>query len=351
MERVEVDRSIIGQAEIWQQMCAFTSSMLLKCAVELRIADIIHSHGSPITLSQIASGITDSSSPNIFYLERIMRFLVFKNIFTANRPSDGGETLYGLTHQSRSILWDSKPSLVPFILFQNYPMMIHSWHYLSQCVKDGGLAFKRANGCEIWEFMSKNQESNNLFNSAMATTVPILVDVFLPAYEDELSKIGSLVDIGGGTGGLMHEIVKSHPQIKGINFDLPHVIATAPVHEGVTHIGGNMFESVPSADAVLLKTVLHDWGDEECVRILKNCRNAIPENTGKVIIVDIVLDEEDDNIFKESQIMIDITLMIFTTGKERTEVQWKKLLEEGGFPRYKIIKLPARECIIEAYPI
>lgn len=257
MEKAEADASVKGQAEIWRQMSAFVGSMVLKCAVELRIADIIHAHGSPITLSQIASGITDSPSLNISILERIMRFLVLKNIFTAHHQpsSDGGEMLYGLTHQSKWLLWDSKPSLVSFILFQNYPTMINSWHCLSQCVKDGGLAFKKANGCEIWEYMSKNPEFNNLFNNAMATTVPILMDVVLPAYKDELSKIGSLVDIGGGTGGVMREIVKAHPHIKGINFDLPHVIARAPLYEGLTHIGGNMFDGVPKADAVLLKVI------------------------------------------------------------------------------------------------
>ena len=82
-------------------MSAFATSMALKCAVELRIADIINSHGDPITLSQIACGITDSQSPNIYYLARIMRLLVNKNIFTAYHPLDGGETLYGLTHSSR----------------------------------------------------------------------------------------------------------------------------------------------------------------------------------------------------------------------------------------------------------
>ncbi|XP_015880642.3 xanthohumol 4-O-methyltransferase-like [Ziziphus jujuba] len=339
MEKTEADASLIEQLEGWQQMSAFAGSMVLKCAVELRIADIIHSHGGPTTLSQIASDITSSSCPDMSYLERIMRLLVLKNIFTAHRPSDGGETLYDLTHLSRWILWDSKPSLVPFILLENYH---------SQCVKDD------EDGGDIWDFALTNPDFNNSFDDdamSTTTTVDILIDVFLPAYKDELESVGSVVDIGGGSGRTMHEVVKSHPHIKAINFDLPHVIATAPNFQGVSHIGGDMFENIPSADAVLLKGILHDWSHEECVKILQNCHNAIPEKNGKVIIVDIVLEQEDNNIPEESQITSELKTMVLTNRKERTEVEWKKLLKEGGFPQHRIIKFPAKQCIIVAYPI
>nr|XP_048318613.1 xanthohumol 4-O-methyltransferase-like [Ziziphus jujuba var. spinosa] len=347
----ENDESLQGLVEVWQQIYAFSTSMVLKCAVELRIADIIHSQGGPITLKQIASGVTDSPSLNISHLERIMRLLVLKNIFTVHHPSDGGETLYGPTNLSRWMLWDSKPSFVPLLLLGNNPVNIGSWHYLSQCVKDGGVAFKKANGCDVWDFASSDSGYNKLFNDAMSSTVDILMGVFLPAYKDELSSIGSLVDVGGGTGEAIHEIVKSHPHIKGINFDLPHVIATAPAYEGISHIGGSMFEDIPNADAIFIKDMLHDWNDEKCVEILKNCRKAIPEKIGKIIIVENVIGINEKDIFEEIRIMLDLTMMTLTTGKERTIKEWKKLLEEGGFPRYNFIKIPARQSIIEAYPI
>jgi hypothetical protein len=352
MEAKQVDESVRGQAEILQHITAYVTSMALKCAVELRIADIIHSHGgSPITLSQIASGITHSSSPNISYLARVMRLLVHKNIFTAHHPSDGGETLYGLTRSSRCILWDSKPNLAPLVLLQNHQSTISSLLCLTQCVKDGGVGFNKVYGCKVWEFASANPEYNKVFNDAMSSTVDILMGVFLPAYKDGFTGIRTLVDVGGGIGTTLSEIVKFHPHIRAINFDLPHVIATAPANERVTHIGGSMLEAVPSGDAIIMKGVLHDWTDEMCVKILKNCRKAIPENTGKIIIVDAVLELQDNNIFEEPQITLDLVMMMCTSGKERTEVEWKRLLEEGGFPRYTIIKIQARQCIIEAYPI
>ena len=249
MEAMQVDESVRGQAEILQHVSAFVTSMALKCAVELRIADIIHSHGgSPITLSQIASCITGSSYPN---LARIMRLLVQKNIFAAHHPSDGGETLYGLTRSSKLILCDTKPSLAPFVLMSCNPQILVAWFSLSQCVKDG----EKGNGAQLYDLASANPEFNKLFNDAMSSTAEILTGVFLPAYNEGLSSIGTLVNVGGGIGSTLFEIVKSHPHIRGINFDLPHVIATAPINDRVTHVGGDMFEAVPSGDAILMKVI------------------------------------------------------------------------------------------------
>ncbi|KAJ0112582.1 hypothetical protein Patl1_02213 [Pistacia atlantica] len=321
METIETsDASLRGQAEIWQHMFSFADSMALKCAVELRIADIINSHGGSITLSQIASSI-GSSSPNISYLSRVMRLLVRRKIFAANHDSRGGETLYGLTHSSRWLLRDSELSLAPMILMENHPWLMAPWHCFSQCVKEGGIAFKVAHGKEIWDFALQNPEFNKLFND------------------------------GGGIGEMLSEIVKSYPHIKGINFDLPHVIATAPKYDGISHVEGDMFKAAPQADAVIMKWILHDWSDEDCVKILRNCKEAIPEKTGKVIIVDVVLRPDGSGIFDETGLVFDLLMLAHTTGgRERTEQEWKKLLEEGGFPRYNIINIPAFPFIIEAFP-
>ena len=103
---------------------------------------------------------------------------------------------------------------------------------------------------------------------------------------------------------------------------------------------------------ILLQWVLHDWSDEHCIKILKNCRKAISEKIGKVIIVDIVLEKDNNDLFDETRMVFDLLLMAHTSGgKERTELEWRKLLEEGGFPSYKIIKIPTIPSIIEAYPM
>ena len=96
---------------------------------------------------------------------------------------------------------------------------------------------------------------------------------------------------------------------------------------------------------------MHSWSDEECIKILKNCKKAIPEKTGKLIIVDVVLKPDGNGRFDDIGLVSDLTMRLtFSGGKERTELDWKKLLEEGGFPSYKIIQIPALQSIIEAYP-
>ncbi|CAK9150072.1 unnamed protein product [Ilex paraguariensis] len=101
-----------------------------------------------------------------------------------------------------------------------------------------------------------------------------------------------------------------------------------------------------------MQWIMHDWSDEDCIKILKNCREAIPEKTGKIIIVEVVLQPGGDGPFDKVGLMLDLAMLThFSGGKERTEVEWKKILEEGGFSSYKIIKIPALQSIIEAYPL
>ncbi|KAG4159556.1 hypothetical protein ERO13_D02G181300v2 [Gossypium hirsutum] len=352
MERIELDEAMLqGQAEIWRYLYSFADSMALKSAVELRIADIIHSNGGAATLSQIASCINDSlTSPNITTLARIMRLLVRRKIFTIHPPSDGGDPLYDLTHSSRWLLYDSEQTLVPMVLMENHPWQMAPWHYFSQCVKEGGVAFKKAHGCETWDLASRNPDFNKLFNDGLACTSKFITSAILSGYKQGFNSIGSLVDVGGGTGGLISEIVKVYPHIKGVNFDLPHVVSTAPAYNGVSHIGGDMFHAIPNTDAIIMKWILHDWTDEECIKILRNCKKAIPRENGKVIIVEIILKEDGSGVFDDIGFVMDLVMFAHTNGKERTEAEWKKILEGGGFSHYKIINIPALVSIIEAYP-
>ncbi|KAL6968418.1 hypothetical protein U1Q18_034219 [Sarracenia purpurea var. burkii] len=256
-ELIEAEAKLQGQVEIWQYMFGYAESMVLRSAVELRIADTIHSHGHPITLAQIASGVgSSSSSPSpdtITCLSRIMRLLVRKKIFTATLPSDDRETLYGLTHSSTWLLNDAELTLAPMILTLTDPRKLAPWQYLSSCVRDGGGAFKKAHGRDLWEYASIDKAFNKIFNDGMKCTARITMAAILSAYKDGFVGVGTMVDAAGGTGAAMAEIVKAHPGIIGINLDLPHVIATAPVYPGVSHVEGNMFEAIPNADAVFMK--------------------------------------------------------------------------------------------------
>ncbi|XP_031374518.1 (R,S)-reticuline 7-O-methyltransferase-like [Punica granatum] len=351
MEAKEAEAMVKGQVAIWRYLFGFADSMVLKCAVELRIADIINSYGQPITLQKIASSISRSSSLDIPSLARIMRLLVRRDIFASYQPSEGGETLYGLTYASRWLVTGFESNLASMVMMQSHPLLLATWDCIGQCIREGEMPFKKAHGVEMWEMASKNPSFNKLFNDAMECNTKTVMQAILGAYKDGFEFVGTIVDMGGGTGGMIAEIVKANPDVRGINFDLPHVVATAPAYPGVEHVGGSMFESVPAGDAIVLKYVLHTWGDEDCVKILKNCRKAIPETLGKLIIVELVLQPEGNGPFDDIAAIFDVMMFAHQPGgKERTELEWKNLLAEGGFPRYNIIKIPSLPSIIEAYP-
>ncbi|KAJ1377046.1 Winged helix-like DNA-binding domain superfamily, partial [Sesbania bispinosa] len=237
----EEEEELLGQIEIWKYMLSFTDSVALKCVVELRIADIIDRYGKPLSLAQIAANIEDAPTPELALLQRVMRVMVRRKIFSAEK-SESGETLYGMTRASTWILRDTKMTLAPMLLLENHPIHLNPAHYISDCVREGyknGTPFFRCHGHDQFEMTGLDADYNRLFNE------------------------------GGGIGGSLSEIVRAYPHIKGINFDLPHVVATAPKYDGITHVGGIV-------------------------------GRPIPEKTGKVIIVDHVLDPEGDEPFTDT---------------------------------------------------
>ncbi|XP_026445384.1 (R,S)-reticuline 7-O-methyltransferase-like isoform X2 [Papaver somniferum] len=343
MDTEEEKQRLKGQVEIWEHMFAFVDSMALKCAVELGIPDIINSHGHPITISEIINNLpatTSSSSPNVDYLTRVLRLLVRKRIFSSQIDQETDQIYYDLTPSSKWLLRDSKFSLAPFVLAQLDPPLQKPWQYMGKCVEEGGFAFEKAHGVEIWDFSLANPQFNNLFNDAMRCTTEIIINAVLVKYKDGFNGIESLVDVGGGTGMMITEIVKEYPHIK------------APEQQGVEHIGGDMFVHIPEADAVIMKWIMHDWGDEDCVKILRNCCKAIAKKkNGKVVIVDCVLRPDGDGSFDNTGLAFDLLMIAHASGgKERTEVEWRMLLNNAGFPRCNIIQIPAFPSIIEAFP-
>ncbi|KAH0691615.1 hypothetical protein KY289_018973 [Solanum tuberosum] len=168
----------------------------------------------------------------------------------------------------------------------------------------------------------------------------------------------SLVDVGGGTGTIAKAIADAFPQINCTVFELPHVIEGLEGSKNLSFVGGDMFNSIPSTNTILLKSVLLDWEDEDCIKILKKCKEAIPnkENGGKVIIIDMVpIDhnvekEDDDSKTNETQLFYDMLTMVAVSGKQKREQEWAKLFYDAGFSDYNIIPILGLRCVIEIYP-
>ncbi|KAI3795477.1 hypothetical protein L1987_38132 [Smallanthus sonchifolius] len=306
------DQEAAAQEEIWKFILGFTPTAVVKCAIELGIPDILENCEFPITLADLASKLKCPESP----LYRIMRFLIHYKVFQ-EKPISETSVGYSQTPLSRLLTRNGNNSMADLLLLESNQIMLAPWHKLSAWVLGNeDSPFEATHGKDLWGF-----------------------------------GVRTLVDVGGGDGTTLRLIVEACPWIKGINFDLPHVVSVAPACVGVEHVGGSMFDRVPKADAVYLMKILHGWADEDCVAILKKCREAIPQDTGKVIVVDAVVGRENDHEFKGVGLMLDLVMIAHTSnGKQRTTKEWSNVFHEAGFTRYTIKHIRAYQSLIEAYP-
>lgn len=239
-----------ARVQIWKYIFGFVEMAIIKCAVELKIADTIESHGSPMTLSQLSS--TLNSSPSLLY--RILRFLVRRGIFKEQTTKEN-LTVYTQTPLSRLLASSNNAtSMAPLLLLESNPVMLAPWHGLSERIKaNQGTPFEAAHGKDLWDYAAADPLHNTIFNDGMACAARVItVPAILQGCREIFEGVGSLVDVGGGNGTSLSMILKACPWIKGINFDLPHVISVSPEYNGVQNVGGNMFHCIPKADVAFL---------------------------------------------------------------------------------------------------
>nr|BAM37634.1 O-methyltransferase [Eschscholzia californica] len=337
------------QAKIWKHIYGFAESLILKSAVELEIADTIHNHGKPMTLSELASKLP-VQPVDLDRLYRVMRYLVHMKLFKKQEDEDEESIKYSLLPPAKFLIKGWEKSMVSAILLINDKDFMSPWHHLKEGLVNNSNAFDKALGKSIWDYMSANPDKNKVFNEGMACDSRLVSSALVNECGNIFQGIQTLVDVGGGTGTAVKAVSKAFPHIKCSIYDLPHVISDSPDIPNIVKIEGEMFKSIPSADAILMKCILHDWNDDECIEILKKCKEAVPKEGGKVIIVDIVLDMESKHPYSKVRLTLDLDMMLNTEGKERTEEEWKKLIDGAGFASYKITQISALQSVIEAFP-
>jgi len=239
-----------AQVEIWKYIFGFAEQSVVKCAIELGIAEAIEKHGKPMSLLELSSTLGCNPS----YLNRIMRFLIHRKIFKTISTNHENYPYYVQTPLSRRLIRNGEHSMAALILLQSSPFMVAPWLSLSDFVLvNGNPSFKKVHGEDLWGYTASNLDHNNLFNHGMACDAKLVVDAIVEGCSEVFDGVNSLVDVGGGNGTTMSNLIKAFPWIRGINFDLHHVIEVAPKIEGVENVAGDMFTSVPKADVVFMK--------------------------------------------------------------------------------------------------
>ncbi|KAK7385601.1 hypothetical protein VNO78_31327 [Psophocarpus tetragonolobus] len=343
-----------AQTHVWNHNLSFIKSMSLKCVVDLGIPDHIHNYGKPMPLSNLIASLQIHPSKTQC-IPRLMRIMTHSGFFSQHNVTENElDVEYALTDASKLLLKNHPMSLAPLLHFNLDPIMTKPWHELSTWFKNGDVTpFETAHGMLLWDYAGYEPKLNHLFNDAMETDTQLITSVVIEKCKGVFMGLESLVDVGGGTGTMTKAIAKSFPQMQCIVLDLPHVVAGLQGSENVKYVRGDMFETIPPADAILLKWILHDWNDDECMKILKKCKEAITREgkKGKVIIIDMVIDDEKrDDESVQTQLFLDMLMMVLVTGKERNKKEWIKLIYSAGFSDYKITPVLGLRSLIEIYP-
>ncbi|XP_015881283.2 trans-resveratrol di-O-methyltransferase [Ziziphus jujuba] len=354
--RVEMSSTELLQAQalIWNLSFNYMKSMSLKCAIELGIPDIIHNHGQPISLSKLIESLPIHPSKT-HCICRLMRLLVHSGFFTKQKGDHQTqqEEKYSLTPASRLLLKDEPCRLAPIFFtqfeqeFRQTSLFISTWLRSSD-----DTAFETIHGMTFWDFVAQNPRAQQVFNGEMVTDSKLTAEIVVKDCKKVFEGLKSLVDVGGGTGTMGKAIAKAFPYMKCTVFDLPHVVANLQGTENLNFIGGNMFEGIPPANALMLKWILHDWNDEEAVAILKRCREAISskDEGGKLIVIEVIAeDPKMDKQSTETQLCLDV-MMMTAYGKERSLMEWEKLFFAAGFGHYEITYVLGLRSLIEVYP-
>nr|P45986.1 RecName: Full=Inositol 4-methyltransferase [Mesembryanthemum crystallinum]AAA33032.1 myo-inositol O-methyl transferase [Mesembryanthemum crystallinum]AAB05891.1 inositol methyltransferase [Mesembryanthemum crystallinum] len=349
---LDKDEQLAGLAVTLANAAAFP--MILKSAFELKILDIFSKAGEGVfvSTSEIASQI-GAKNPNApVLLDRMLRLLASHSVLTCKlqKGEGGSQRVYGPAPLCNYLASnDGQGSLGPLLVLHHDKVMMESWFHLNDYILEGGVPFKRAHGMIQFDYTGTDERFNHVFNQGMAHHTILVMKKLLDNYNG-FNDVKVLVDVGGNIGVNVSMIVAKHTHIKGINYDLPHVIADAPSYPGVEHVGGNMFESIPQADAIFMKWVLHDWSDEHCVKILNKCYESLAKG-GKIILVESLIPViPEDNLESHMVFSLDChTLVHNQGGKERSKEDFEALASKTGFSTVDVICCAYDTWVMELY--
>lgn len=340
-EREEINAETANNSErLLQMMTGYWISKAVYLAAKLGIADLL-SRG-PVHYEELAR----ETGANAVSLYRTLRALASVGLFA---EADAGQfTLTPMAALLRTGVPDSMRALGIMYGEEQY----QAWGELLYSVNTGRPAFEHHFGTGVYEYFSQHPDASAVFNEAMTNWTTRVASVAANSYD--FSPFRTVVDVGGNQGILLAAILRAHQGVRGILFDLPHVVATAPeylasagVESRCTIASGDVFTAVlPGGDAYVLSGVLHGFDDEHCVAILAQCRR-VASDTGKLLILEHVIPDGDEPHLGK---WLDLHMLVMSGGRERTREQYRALLQAGGFELTNIVPLAAGLSLVEAQP-
>ena len=304
-------------------------------AATLGIADLLRD--GPRGSDELAA-TTGSHAPS---LQRVLRALA--SVGVLHEEEDGA---FALTEVGACLRSDAAEPVGGWAAYVGLPSHFAAWSHLLHAVRTGENAFRSVHGTDVWDYRAAHPEEGAVFDAAMTAIMVRANRHVLAAYD--FGRFARVVDVGGGRGAFLGAVLDANPGMRGVLFDQPHVVEAAVVGERCEVVPGSFFDAVPEgADAYLLKAVLHDWEDEDAVRILRRCRAAIPDH-GAVLVVERDLGAANDNADAKFS---DLNMMVGPGGRERTREEFATLLAAGGFALQSATPTAIDLTVFEARPV
>lgn len=317
--------------EIFKLMGGYRISQAIYVVSETGIPDLLA--GGPKTCDELAAETT-THAPTLY---RLLRFLAGAGLFNEIGPQKF--ELTGLGATLRSDVVGSVRMLARLWLMQS---LWNPWGRLIHSVRTGETAFDLVHGMGVFKYLEQNPKEAAVFNAAMTAGSARSGTGVADRYD--FLGLHRVVDVGGGHGFLLAEILNANPALHGVLFDLPDVVAGAGqiltnfgVKDRCEIVGGSFFDPLPSGgDVYVLKQIIHDWDDERALAILRNCRAAMTGREKLLVIERRIAPQHREAM---GVLHIDLEMLVIAGGMERTDAEYRSLFEKAGFQLTNIMPL------------
>ena len=331
----------LAAEQLFQLCLGYIPAISLNVVAKLSIADQLAQ--GPKSVEDLAR----ASQVHADALYRVMRALATVGVFR-----EGERRTFEQTPVSDVLRADHPMSLRPFVIFFPDPLHFRAYANLMHSVKTGETTAIPTFGRELFDYLRDHPEESAVFNAAMVKLTAAFIPAVLAAYDFSQTRV--LVDVGGGHGSVIGAILQRYPQMRGIVFDIDHVVAGAGsylrslgVADRCEVVAGDFFKSVPpGGDTYIMKNIIHDWDDEKSNRILRNIGDQLKaQPNGKVLLLEMVLSTGNEPQLGK---WADIEMLALPGGRERTEEEYRRLFADAGFRLTRIVPTQGPHCVIEA---
>ncbi len=331
--------------ELRRLVNGFQVSQALHVAAVLGISDALAD--GPCTVPELAAAVGAHERS----LHRLLRALASVGVYTGDEQGRFANTELGQALRS-----DTPGSVAGWAALVGRPYYLQAWAGLLDSVRTGRNAFTAVHGESIWAYRAQRPDELAIFDRAMTALSAAVAGAVAGAYD--FARFSTVVDVGGGHGGLLTAILTRYPLLHGVLFDQPDVVAGATAQlerAGVTDrcqlVGGDFFHALPdigtdTPTAVVLKAVIHDWPDAESVAILGACHRAMA-GSGTLLLVEQLLDDGPD---PSRTAFADLNMLVAPGGQERTTDEYRALLAHAGFRLHRTIPTGTDVFVLEATP-